>query len=258
MARNVKVLNLSGNLLAKLDNMRQFVSLKEIDITNNCIRNGSEIMCLAQLPKLLRICVKGNPFLLDPLDEDVLELLIEKETDIEILSGEALNRMRDLEEGELKVVFLENYLKKMNCHDEMSRRGGQPSESRSAMNEESRNRLILNKIMPQFYSIIEDPRLGSKIKRETIGLKREEQLTFEDAMKKRKEKQQTQVDNLIKDILLLVEEQDEDKYQSSQNIEEQDPRHPDNWETDPQKMDSPEGFRRKLNRIKNNLMNSQL
>lgn len=33
--------------------------------------------------------------------------------------------------------------------------------------------------MPQFYSIIDDPRLNTKLKRETIGLKRKEQVSFE-------------------------------------------------------------------------------
>ncbi len=30
--------------------------------------------------------------------------------------------MRDIQEGELKLVFLENYLKKMSCHDEITAR----------------------------------------------------------------------------------------------------------------------------------------
>ncbi len=62
--------------------------------------------------------------------------------------------------------------------------------------------------MPQFYTIIDDPRLNLKtrIKKETISIKKERQVTFEDAIYTRKEKQQTQVNNLIKDILLLVEE----------------------------------------------------
>ena len=34
-------------------------------------------------------------------------------------------------------------------------------------------------------------------------------MSFEEAISERKKKQQSQVDNLIKDILVLVEEQDE-------------------------------------------------
>lgn len=60
--------------------------------------------------------------------------------------------------------------------------------------------------MPQFYTIIDDPRLNLKtrIKKETISIKKEKRMTLEDAIYSRKEKQRAQVNNLIKDILLLV------------------------------------------------------
>lgn len=75
-------------------------------MVNNRVKNGNELIVLASLPKLFKIKIEGNPFLQEPLDEAVLELLIEKDTDIDILNSEALNKMKDIHEGELKVVFL--------------------------------------------------------------------------------------------------------------------------------------------------------
>ncbi len=40
--------------------------------------------------------------------------------------------------------------------------------------------------MPQFFEIIDDPKLRNKLKKETIGIKRHEQVSFEDAMMKKK------------------------------------------------------------------------
>lgn len=42
--------------------------------------------------------------------------------------------MKDIHEGELKVVFLENYLKKISCHDEIrSRKFGRSDSGRSLL-----------------------------------------------------------------------------------------------------------------------------
>ena len=42
--------------------------------------------------------------------------------------------MKDIHEGELKVVFLENYLKKLSCHDEIrSRKFGRSDSGRSLL-----------------------------------------------------------------------------------------------------------------------------
>ena len=56
-------------------------------------------------------------------------MIIEKETDIEILSGEVLKKFEEMQTGELKVVFLENYLKKLSYHDEMKRKVSKGSAS---------------------------------------------------------------------------------------------------------------------------------
>lgn len=86
------------------------------------------------MPKLYKVKIEGNPFLQEPLDEEILQFLIEKDTDIEILNAEALNKMKDIHEGELKVVFLENYLKKISCHDEIrSRKFGRSDSGRSLL-----------------------------------------------------------------------------------------------------------------------------
>lgn len=154
---------------------------------NNRIKNGRELIVLAELPKLFKIKIEGNPFLQQPLDEAVLELLIEKETDIDILNSEALNKMKDIHEGELKVVFLENYLKKISCHEEiMIKKFGRTQSNKSLLSQESSNRHIINKIMPQFYAIIDDPKINAQLKKEMIGIKRKKQLSLEDAMKERK------------------------------------------------------------------------
>ena len=85
---------------------------------------------------------------------------MERETDIEILSGDHLIKIKELEEGQLKVVFLENYLKKLNYHDElMSRSSGYNSKEKEPNNE------VINKIMPQFYNSIEDSRIKTQIKK---------------------------------------------------------------------------------------------
>lgn len=40
--------------------------------------------------------------------------------------------------------------------------------------------------MPQFYAIIDDPKINTKLKKEMIGIKRKKQVSLEDAMKERK------------------------------------------------------------------------
>lgn len=72
LARRVKSINLANNLLSKVENIRQFSSLEELDLRNNAIKNGRELLSVCQLSKLVRLYVEGNPFLLDPLDESVL------------------------------------------------------------------------------------------------------------------------------------------------------------------------------------------
>jgi Leucine-rich repeat (LRR) protein len=40
MAAKIKYLNISHNLISKLENMRQFIFLQEIDVSHNSIKNG--------------------------------------------------------------------------------------------------------------------------------------------------------------------------------------------------------------------------
>lgn len=63
---------------------------------------------------------------------------------------------------------------------------GRTHSNKSLLSEESSNRHIINKVMPQFYAIIDDPKMNTKLKKEMIGIKRKKQLSLEDAMKERK------------------------------------------------------------------------
>ena len=62
--------------------------------------------------------------------------------------------------------------------------------------------------MPQLYSAIEDPHINTRIKRQALEVKRKSNISLEAAVSEKKKKQQEQVDNLIKDIVVLVEDQE--------------------------------------------------
>ena len=125
ISKKIVKISLSKNFISKLDNLEQFVNLCELDVSRNRIKNGKELLKLSKMKKLTRVKIEGNPFLDQPLDEEVLEFILQRETDIEILSGDHLSKIQELEEGQLKVVFLENYLKKLSCHDELMSRSSE-------------------------------------------------------------------------------------------------------------------------------------
>ena len=82
ISKNLCALNLANNYLTSLEGVEQFMSLEEICLKNNRIHKGTNLLPLGNMKKLSRIEIDGNPFLKEPLDEDVLDLIIEKETDI--------------------------------------------------------------------------------------------------------------------------------------------------------------------------------
>lgn len=49
---------------------------------------------------------------------------------------------------------------------------------------------ILNKIVPQFYTLIEDPKIINKIKREAIDKKKQSQETMEEALEVAKQQKE--------------------------------------------------------------------
>jgi hypothetical protein len=85
LCSEIENLNLHKNKLSSLKNIDQFVFLKELDVSSNKISKCSELACLKSM-QLRKIYVSDNPFLSEPLDEEILDFLLERETDIEILS----------------------------------------------------------------------------------------------------------------------------------------------------------------------------
>jgi len=156
----IESLNLHKNKLSSLKNISQFHFLKELDISSNKIINCSELTCLKDLHHLRKIYVSDNPFLSEPLDERILDFLLERETDIEILSFEVLNSIKEVEEEEIKIIFLKNYLSKIGLHEELKQKE-LVHQGRPKMKTEE----LIDKIIPQFYTIIEDPKMTSNIKR---------------------------------------------------------------------------------------------
>lgn len=63
---------------------------------------------------LRKIYFSSNPFLSEPIEETILELILEKETDLDILS---LELIKEVENDEIKIIFLKNYLNKIELHE---------------------------------------------------------------------------------------------------------------------------------------------
>lgn len=106
-----------------------------------------------------------------------MDFILDKETDIEILSFEILSTLKDVEEKEIKIIFLKNYIQKIDLHQELKNKKKINQPRRPVETEE-----LLSKIVPQFYTLIEDPKIMNKIKREAIDIKRQSQESMEDAL----------------------------------------------------------------------------
>lgn len=127
--------------------------------------------------QLKKLYVSNNPFLNEPLDENILDFILERETDIEILSYELLNTIKEVGEEEMKIIFLKNYLNKIEIHEELKQKE-YVRQSRPKVKTEA----LLDKIIPQFYTIIEDPRMAHAIKKEALDIKRKKNATMESAL----------------------------------------------------------------------------
>lgn len=95
-------------------NLAQFTALKELDISSNKIVDCNELSCLISMVNLRKIYFSSNPFLSEPIEETILELILEKETDLDILS---LELIKEVENDEIKIIFLKNYLNKIELHE---------------------------------------------------------------------------------------------------------------------------------------------
>ena len=63
--------------------------------------------------------------------------------------------------------------------------------------------------MPQFYTLIEDPKLINKIKREAIDIKRQSQESMEEALEITKNQKEEKIDQLIKDFVSVLHQNDD-------------------------------------------------
>ena len=82
LASEVESLDLRGNRLTSLKGIEQFTCLKELDISENRIQKCEELSRLRELPQLKRLYLGNNPFLNEPIPEIILELILDKDTDI--------------------------------------------------------------------------------------------------------------------------------------------------------------------------------
>jgi hypothetical protein len=57
--------------------------------------------------------------------------------------------LKDVEEREMKIIFLKNYIQKIDVHSELKERS-KVIDQQPAMRPEE----VVNKIVPQFYTII--------------------------------------------------------------------------------------------------------
>lgn len=89
-------MNLQKNRLTSLKGIEQFTFLKELDISENKIQNCEELNRLKELYQLKKLYLSNNPFLNEPISEDILDFILDKETDIEILSFEILSTLKDV------------------------------------------------------------------------------------------------------------------------------------------------------------------
>lgn len=78
-----------------------------------------------------------------------MDFILDKETDIEILSFEVLSSLKDVEEREMKIIFLKNYIQKIDIHSELKDRSMAVAQEPAMRLEE-----VVKKIVPQFYTII--------------------------------------------------------------------------------------------------------
>jgi Leucine-rich repeat (LRR) protein len=149
LASEVESLDLRANRLASLKGIEQFSCLRELDVSENRLQKCEELARLRQLPQLKKLYLGNNPFLNEPIPEAILELILDKDTDIEILSFEVLSTLKDVEEREIKIIFLKNYIQKLGMHSELRSKGGVKYQKSPMEGEE-----VLDKLVPQFYTLI--------------------------------------------------------------------------------------------------------
>ena len=63
ISKNTNAINLANNYLTTLQGVEQFVNLEEICLKNNRIQKGTNLLTLANLKKLNKMEIEGNPFL---------------------------------------------------------------------------------------------------------------------------------------------------------------------------------------------------
>ena len=112
----IESLDLSCNKLTSLKGIEQFTALKQLNIADNKVARCQELEYLGQLLELKKLYLGNNPFLNQPINENILDFILDKETDIEILSLQVLSSLKDVEEREMKIIFLKNYIQKIDIH----------------------------------------------------------------------------------------------------------------------------------------------
>jgi hypothetical protein len=210
LASEVESLDLHANRLTSLKGIEQFTCLRELDISENRLPRAEELGRLRELPHLQKLYLGSNPLLNEPIPEAILELILDKETDIEILSFEVLSTLKDVEEREIKIIFLKNYIQKLGLHNELRSRGGTPSQKTALQAED-----VLSKLVPQFYSLIEDPKLIGKIKREAIDKKKQSRESIGEALEEVKHQREEKIDQLVKNIVEILHQSEDFKKSSS-------------------------------------------
>jgi hypothetical protein len=78
---------------------------------------------------------------------------------------------------------------------------------------------LIDKIIPQFYTIIDDPNMTTKIRREALDLKRKNNATIEYALKSTKHDKCTKINQLIGDVVNLLHHNSTFKKESTFRLE---------------------------------------
>lgn len=81
-------LDLSHNAIARLDNIRQFCSLRVLNLAHNHIQDGRQLTKLQKLRSLREVMIKGNAFLKSGEGQlDAHKVLIFVQCDVRILNA---------------------------------------------------------------------------------------------------------------------------------------------------------------------------
>lgn len=108
--------------------------------------------------------------------------------------------MREVENEEIKIIFLKNYISKIDLHQELRHY----DETRSPV-AKLKTESLMESIIPQFYPSIASPKLTSTIKKEALTIKKAEcEGSFREALVRSKRQKGKQIDNLIGTIVNIM------------------------------------------------------